>query len=46
MLPKDLLRETLDTANVQCWARGRTANALMDLALLLHATGCPLRETR
>ena len=36
MLSPELLRETLDTANLECWERERTANA----------TGCSLRETQ
>ncbi len=46
MLSPELLRETLDTANLECWERERTANALTGVAVRLHATGCSLRETQ
>ena len=32
MLSPELLRETLDTANVECWERERTANGLAEVA--------------
>ena len=44
MLSPELLRETLDTANLECWERERTATPLRAFAVRLHATGCSLRQ--
>jgi len=41
----DLLRETLDTAALECWPRERTATPVRAFAVRLHAAGCSLRET-
>ena len=41
----DLLRETLDTATLECWQRERTATPVRAFAVRLHATGCSLKET-
>jgi putative transposase len=41
----DLLRETLDTATLECCQQERTANALTGVTVRLHAAGCSLRET-
>jgi len=41
----DLLRETLDTATLECWQRERTATPVRAFAVRLHAAGCSLRET-
>jgi len=46
MLNQDLLTETLDTANLECWERERTATPVRAFAVRLHATGCSLRETQ
>ena len=46
MLSPELLRESLDTANLECWERERTATPVRALAVRLHATGCSLRETQ
>ncbi len=46
MLNQDLLKETLDTANLECWERERTATPVRAFAVRLHATGCSLRETQ
>jgi len=46
MLSPELLRETLDTANLECWERERTATSVRGFAVRLHATGCSLRETQ
>ena len=46
MLSTELLRETLDTANTECWERERTAMPVRALAVRLHAIGCSLRETQ
>ncbi len=46
MLSPELLRESLDTVNLECWERERTENALTGVAVRLHATGCSLRETQ
>ncbi|UPV76718.1 IS6 family transposase (plasmid) [Halorussus limi] len=45
MLLSDLLRETLDTANLECWQRERTETPVRTFAVRLHAAGCSLRET-
>ena len=45
-LSPELLRETLDTANLECWERERTATPVRAFAVRLHATGCSLRETQ
>jgi len=41
----DLLRETLDTATLECWQRERTATPVRTFAVRLHAAGLSLRET-
>ena len=41
----NLLRETLDTATLECWQRERTATPVRAFAVRLHAAGCSLRET-
>ncbi len=46
MLSPELLRETLNTPNIECWERGRTATPVRAFAVHLHATGCSLRETQ
>ena len=46
MLDPELLRETLETANLECWERERTATPVRAFAVRLHATGCSLRETK
>ncbi|WP_254280630.1 IS6 family transposase [Haloarcula marina] len=46
MLNQELLRETLETANLECWERERTATPVRAFAVRLHATGCSLRETK
>jgi len=46
MLSPELLTETLDTANLECWERERTATPVRAFAVRLHATGCSLRETQ
>lgn len=46
MLNQELLTETLETANVECWERERTATPVRAFAVRLHATGCSLRETQ
>jgi len=46
MLSPELLTETLDTANLECWERERTATPVRVFAVRLHATGCSLRETQ
>jgi len=46
MLNQDLLKEALDTANLECWERERTATPVRAFAVRLHATGCSLRETQ
>jgi len=46
MLSPELLRESLDTANLECWERERTATPSGFVPVRLHATGCSLRETQ
>ncbi len=46
MLNQELLRETLETTNLECWERERTATPVRAFAVRLHATGCSLRETQ
>jgi putative transposase len=46
MLLSNLLRESLDTATLECWERERTATPVRAFAVRLHATGCSLRETQ
>jgi putative transposase len=41
----DLLRTNLDTAQLECWQRERTATPVRAFAVRLHAIGCSLRET-
>lgn len=38
----NLLKEGLDAATLECWARERTAA----FAVRLHATGCLLKEQK
>jgi len=44
MLNQERLKETLDTANFECWGCERTATPVRVFAVHLHATGCSLRE--
>jgi putative transposase len=46
MLNQELLSETLETANLECWENERTATPVRAFAVRLHATGCSLRETK
>ena len=46
MLLSNLLKESLDTATLECWELERTENALTDVAVRLHAIGYSLRETQ
>jgi len=46
MKNKELLRGTLNTANLECWERERTATPVRAFAVRLYATGCSLRETK
>ncbi len=46
MLNQDLLKQALDTANLECWERERTATPVRAFAVRLHAIGCSLRETQ
>jgi len=41
----DLLNETLEAVDTDCWDRERTANALTGVAVRLHSAGLSLRET-
>ena len=41
----NLLKETLDTATLECCQRERTATPIRAFAVRLHAAGCSLRET-
>jgi putative transposase len=45
MQAANLLRETLDTAALECWQRERTATPVRAFAVRLHAGSCSLRET-
>lgn len=45
MLLSNLLKQSLDTATLECWQRELTANALTGVAVRLHAAGLSLRET-
>ncbi|WP_254547290.1 IS6 family transposase [Halomarina pelagica] len=45
MLNQELLRETLETANLECWEREGTATPVRAFAVRLHQAGCSLRET-
>jgi len=45
MLLSDLLKESLDTATLECWQRERTATPVRAFAVRLHAAGLSLRET-
>ncbi len=42
----DLLSKSYTADLEESWERERTANALMGVAVRLHATGCSLRETQ
>ncbi|QOS13639.1 IS6 family transposase [Haloferax sp. Atlit-6N] len=44
MLLSDLLRDSLDTATLECWQRERTAKPVRAFAVRLHAAGLSLRE--
>ncbi len=44
MLSPELLRETLDTANLECWEREWKTTPVRAFAVRLHATGCSPRE--
>jgi putative transposase len=46
ILNQELPEETLNTSNLECWERERTANALTGVAVRFHATACSLRETK
>jgi len=46
MLNQELLKEALNTANLEFWERERTATPVRAFAVRLHATGCSLRETK
>ncbi len=46
MLLSNLLKKSLETATLECWERERTATPVRAFAVLLHATGCSLRETK
>ncbi|MFC6723648.1 IS6 family transposase, partial [Halobium palmae] len=45
MLLSDLLKESVDTATLECWQRERTATPVRAFAVRLHAAGLSLRET-
>jgi putative transposase len=45
MLLSNLLKQSLDTATLECWQRERTATPVRAFAVLLHAAGLSLRET-
>ncbi|WP_435362345.1 IS6 family transposase [Haloarchaeobius sp. DFWS5] len=45
MLLSDLLKQSLDTATLECWQRERTATPVRAFAVRLHAAGLSLRET-
>ncbi len=45
MLLSNLLKESLDTATLECWQRERTATPVRAFAVRLHAAGLSLRET-
>ena len=40
-----LLRETLNTASIECWVEESTPSARTDVGVRLHAAGLSLRET-
>ena len=44
MLNQELLRETLETTNLECWERERTATPVRAFAVRLHATGCSFEK--
>jgi putative transposase len=46
MRNQELLKEALNSANLECWERERTATPVRAFAVRLHATGCSLRETK
>ncbi len=46
MFNQELLSETLETTNLECWENERTATPVRAFAVRLHATGCSLRETK
>ncbi len=41
----NLLKQSLDTAMLECWQRERTATPVRAFAVRLHAAGLSLRET-
>jgi putative transposase len=45
MLLSNLLKQSLDTATLECWQRERTATPVRAFAVRLHAAGLSLRET-
>ena len=45
MPPNDLLDETLEAADSDCWDRERTATPVRAFAVRLHSAGLSLRET-
>ncbi|WP_435358601.1 IS6 family transposase [Haloarchaeobius sp. DFWS5] len=45
MLLSDLLKQSLDTATLECWQRERTATPIRAFAVRLHSAGLSLRET-
>lgn len=46
MLSPELIRETLDTANLECWERERKVTPVRAFAVRLHATGYLFIETQ
>jgi hypothetical protein len=46
MLLSDLLRESLDTATLECREREQTGTPVRAFAVRLHATRCSLSETK
>jgi len=46
ILNQELLEETLNRSNLECWERERTATPVRAFAVRLYATGCSLRETK
>lgn len=45
MLLRDLLKQSLDTATLECWQQEWTATPVRAFAVRLHAAGLSLRET-
>jgi len=46
MLSPELIRESLDTTNLECWQRERAATPVRVFAVRIQATDCSLRETQ